>query len=207
MQLYIMFWGSPDVSVKFCEDKYVVSNYIAEYYNTMSALSYIIVGLLFSRTRLKKLSKIIILLGLGTALLHGTLRFYGQWLDEVSMLILSFYIIKEVRLIRLNKQTNDLYLFPLIFNYFLFSHYFCYFFIVFVSLQIYTYKIAQKDYKKCSKREYCLIKTYSIILIFSTFCWFLDQVFCDYVSKFQLHAVWHAGTALALLLGLWAIII
>ena len=112
-----MFWGTPDVSVSFCEDKYVVSNYLAEYYNTMSALSYVIVGLFFYKTRLKNLSKIIILLGLGTALLHGTLRFYGQWLDEISMLILSFYIIKEVRLIRLNKRTSDLYLFPLIFNY------------------------------------------------------------------------------------------
>ena len=42
-----MYWGTPDVSVSFCEDKYVVSNYIAEYYNTMSALSYVIVGLIF----------------------------------------------------------------------------------------------------------------------------------------------------------------
>ena len=202
-----MFWGTPDVSVSFCEDKYVVSNYIAEYYNTMSALSYVIVGLIFSRTRLKRLSKIIMILGIGTALLHGTLRFYGQWLDEISMLILSFYIIKEVRWIRFKKTTNQLYLFPLILPYFVLQKYFSYFFVIFTTLQIYTYKIAQKDYKKCSKREYCLIKTYSIILIFSTFCWFLDQVFCDYVSKFQLHAVWHAGTALALLLGLWAIII
>lgn len=202
-----MFWGTPDVSVSFCEDKYVVSNYIAEYYNTMSALSYVIVGLIFSRTRLKRLSKIIIMLGIGTALLHGTLRFYGQWLDEISMLILSFYIIKEVRWLRFKKTTNELYLFPLILPYFVLQKYFSYFLVIFTTLQIYTYKIAQKDYKKCSKREYCLIKTYSIILIFSTFCWFLDQVFCDYVSKFQLHAVWHAGTALALLLGLWAIII
>lgn len=202
-----MFWGTPDVSVSFCEDKYVVSNYIAEYYNTMSALSYVIVGLIFSRTRLKRLSKIIIMLGIGTALLHGTLRFYGQWLDEISMLILSFYIIKEVRWLRFKKTTNELYLFPLILPYFVLQKYFSYFLVIFTTLQIYTYKIAQKDYKKCSKREYCLIKTYSIILIFSTFCWFLDQVFCDYVSKFQLHAVWHAGTALSLLLGLWAIII
>ena len=202
-----MYWGTPDVSVSFCEDKYVVSNYIAEYYNTMSALSYVIVGLIFSRTRLKRLSKIIIMLGIGTALLHGTLRFYGQWLDEISMLILSFYIIKEVRWLRFKKTTNELYLFPLILPYFVLQKYFSYFLVIFTTLQIYTYKIAQKDYKKCSKREYCLIKTYSIILIFSTFCWFLDQVFCDYVSKFQLHAVWHAGTALALLLGLWAIII
>ena len=40
-----MFWGKPDVSVSFCEEKYVVSDYIAEYYNTMSALSYVIVGI------------------------------------------------------------------------------------------------------------------------------------------------------------------
>ena len=102
-----MFWGKPDVSVSFCEDKYVVSDYIAEYYNTMSALSYVIVGILFYRTRLKKLSIIMILLGLGTALLHGTLRFYGQWLDETSMLILSFFIIKEIRKERFNKRTNS----------------------------------------------------------------------------------------------------
>jgi len=114
-----MFWGTPDVSVSFCEDKYVVSNYIAEYYNTMSALSYVIVGLLFYKTRLKKLSKIIILLGLGTALLHSTLRFYGQWLDEISMLILSFYIIQELREMRFGIRTSELFLVFLIFPYFL----------------------------------------------------------------------------------------
>ena len=202
-----MYWGTPDVSVSFCEDKYIVSNYIAEYYNTMSALSYVIVGLIFSRTRLKRLSKIIMMLGIGTALLHGTLRFYGQWLDEVSMLILSFYIIKEVRWIRLKKMTSELYLFPLIIPYFVLQKYFCYFFLVFSSLQIYTYKIARKDYKKSNKSEYYLIKGYSVVLIFSTICWLLDQLFCEYVRGYQLHAVWHSGTALSLLLGLYALII
>ena len=202
-----MYWGTPDVSINFCEDKYVVSNYIAEYYNTMSALSYIIVGLIFSRTRLKRLSKIIMMLGVGTALLHSTLRFYGQWLDEVSMLVLSFYIIKEVRWLRFKKITNELYLFPLILPYFILQKYFSYFFIIFSSLQVYTYKIAHKDYKKCSKKEYFLIKLYSIVLIFSSFCWVLDQLFCDYVKKYQLHAVWHSGTALSILLGLYALII
>ncbi len=202
-----MYWGTPDVSVSFCEDKYIVSNYIAEYYNTMSALSYVIVGLMFSRTRLKRLSKIIMMLGVGTALLHGTLRFYGQWLDEVSMLILSFYIIKEVRWIRFKKSTSELYLFPLIIPYFVLQKYFSYFFIIFASLQIYTYKITKKDYEKASKREYYLIKAYSIVLIFSTFCWLLDQLVCEYVREYNLHAVWHSGTALSLLLGLNALII
>ena len=200
-----MFWGTPDVSVSFCEEKYVVSDYIAEYYNTMSALSYVIVGILFFRTRLKKLSIIMILLGLGTALLHGTLRFYGQWLDEISMLILSFYIIKEVRFLRFNKRTNNLYLFPLILPYFVFERYFCYFFIVFSLLQTYIYFIARKKVIK-DTIEYYLIKSYSLILIISFVCWLLDQLFCEYVMDYQLHAVWHVGTALALLLGLSALL-
>ncbi len=201
-----MFWGTPDVSVSFCEDKYVVSNYIAEYYNTMSALSYVIVGLLFYKTRLKKLSKIIILLGIGTALLHSTLRFYGQWLDEISMLILSFYIIQELREMRFGIRTSELFLVFLIFPYFLFED-FSYFFIVFLFLQIYTYSISRKNYDECSREVYYLIKAYSIILVLSTICWLCDQLFCDLVKDYQLHAVWHVGTALALLTGLWALLL
>lgn len=201
-----MFWGKPDVSVSFCEDKYVVSDYIAEYYNTMSALSYVIVGILFYRTRLKKLSIIMILLGLGTALLHGTLRFYGQWLDETSMLILSFFIIKEIRKERFNKRTNNLYLLALILPYFVFERFFCYFFLVFCSLQIYIYLIARKNMIVYSL-EYYLIRSYSIILLISGVCWMLDQLFCEYVRDYQLHAVWHAGTALSLLLGLGALLL
>tara|TARA_B100001540_G_scaffold40663_1_gene36069 strand:- start:10 stop:615 length:606 start_codon:yes stop_codon:yes gene_type:complete len=201
-----MFWGKPDVSVSFCEEKYVVSDYIAEYYNTMSALSYVIVGILFYRTRLKELSIIMILLGLGTALLHGTLRFYGQWLDEISMLILSFFIIKEIRKEKFNKRTSNLYLVTLILPYFIFEKFFCYFFLVFCSLQIYIYLIARKKIKKYTL-EYYLIKSYSIILLISGICWLLDQLFCEYVREYQLHAVWHAGTALSMLLGLGALLL
>ena len=202
-----MFWGTPDVSVSFCENKYNVSNYIAEYYNTMSALSYVIVGLLFYNTKLKKLSKIIILLGMGTALLHSTLRFYGQWLDEISMLILSFYIIKEIRQMRFGFTTSEWYLLLLIFPYFLFERYFSYFFMVFSSLQIYTYTISRKKYDECTREVYYLIKAYLIVLILSSICWVGDQLFCDYVQNYQLHAVWHVGTSLALFFGLFALII
>ena len=202
-----MFWGTPDVSVSFCEDKYIVSDYIAEYYNTMSALSYVIVGLLFYKTKLQKLSKIIILLGIGTALLHSTLRFYGQWIDELSMLILSFYIIKEIRQMRFSITTSEWYLLLLIFPYFLFERYFSYFFVVFSSLQLYTYTISRKNYDECTREVYYLIKAYLIVLILSSICWLGDQLFCDYVQDYQLHAVWHVGTSLALFFGLLALII
>ena len=41
------YWGEKDTSIDFCEAKYDKSVWIAEYYNTMSAISYIIVGFLF----------------------------------------------------------------------------------------------------------------------------------------------------------------
>ena len=52
-----MYWGNPDASVSFCEDKYNVLPYVAEYYNTMSAIGYLIVGLILKNfTKLNKIS-------------------------------------------------------------------------------------------------------------------------------------------------------
>ena len=41
------FWGPEDTSVHFCEDKYVHSYWIAEYFNTISSIFYILVGVYF----------------------------------------------------------------------------------------------------------------------------------------------------------------
>ena len=101
-----MYWGNPDASVSFCEDKYNVLPYVAEYYNTMSAISYLIVGLILRNfEKLKKISNSILFLGVGTMLLHGTLRKYGQWVDECGMLSFSYDVIVELRR-RKNKTTN-----------------------------------------------------------------------------------------------------
>ena len=101
-----MYWGYPDASVSFCEDKYNVLPYVAEYYNTMSAISYLIVGLILKNfKKLNKISNSILFLGVGTMLLHGTLRKYGQWIDECGMLSFSYDVIVEYRR-RKNKTTN-----------------------------------------------------------------------------------------------------
>jgi len=47
------YWGIPDASVSFCENKYEKHYWIAEYHNTISSLCYVIVGLLIMRSRLK----------------------------------------------------------------------------------------------------------------------------------------------------------
>tara|TARA_B100000085_G_scaffold184310_1_gene168427 strand:+ start:328 stop:936 length:609 start_codon:yes stop_codon:yes gene_type:complete len=202
-----MYWGEPDASVSFCEQKYKITPYIAEYYNTMSAFSYMIVGILFYFTKLRYISNVLLLMGLGTMALHCTLRYYGQWMDEISMIILSFYIIKYLRNDLFKKQTPNIYLYGIIAGYFLFHKFFIYFFLIFAGMQIYIYKLAQLKRKKNKIIENILIKAYTISLIIATICWTLDQFACNYVRYFQLHAVWHVGTALAMLFGFTAIII
>ena len=91
------YWGIPDASVSFCENKYDKYFWIAEYHNTISSLCYVIMGLLIMRSRLKFLGQLLCCVGIGAMLLHATLRHLSQMGDEMSMLALSFYSLKELR--------------------------------------------------------------------------------------------------------------
>ena len=62
----------------------------------------------------------LIILGIGTFLLHATQRWYGQWLDELSMLLLSFQGISYLRKIK-NKKTNN-FIFLIISVLYIFFH-------------------------------------------------------------------------------------
>ena len=201
-----MYWGTPDISVKFCEDKYVVSEYIAEYYNTITALAYIVIGILFFNTRFKNISVLTITMGLGTFILHGTLRCYGQWLDEVSMLLLSFFLIKYLRE-REKKETNSYLCGLIVVFYFIFNKKFHIFVLLFFSMQCYIYKLAHKRKSTSNRTKKWIINSYTIILFLSMYCWLLDQFVCNYVKSWQLHAWWHVGTAISLGLGLLSFII
>ena len=52
------FWGIPDASVVFCEEKYIESYWVGEYYNTLSSLMYICVGIPFLFTKIAKTFKV-----------------------------------------------------------------------------------------------------------------------------------------------------
>ena len=193
-----MYWGNPDASVSFCEDKYNVLPYVAEYYNTMSAISYLIVGLIFKNfTKLQKISNSILFLGVGTMLLHGTLRKYGQWIDECGMLSFSYDVIVEFRR-RKNKTTNYLYFVALIGSYFMLVK-FHFFVLLFLGLQLYIFLLSKESHK--NTREKLLIQAYGVVFLVSMFFWVLDQFYCSYTKNYQLHALWHVGTSLSILLG------
>ncbi|KAL1916067.1 uncharacterized protein VTP21DRAFT_6071 [Calcarisporiella thermophila] len=101
----IGFWSPSTSTVDWCEKNYQVSNYIAEYFNTLSSLFISIIGLigLFlhyeHERRVRLLFCTLFIVGLGSTAFHGTLLFPGQMMDESSMIFMiltMFYCAVEM---------------------------------------------------------------------------------------------------------------
>jgi dihydroceramidase len=91
------YWGPPSASIDWCESNYVVSYYIAEFWNCISSFLmafYGILGLVVSfkhKLLLREWRGIIahssvVVVGLGSAYFHGTLLYTGQMWDEIPMM-------------------------------------------------------------------------------------------------------------------------
>ena len=198
------FWGPDDSSVHFCEKKYENISWIAEYHNTLSSIFYLITGLLLIKAKKKRLGWGMIFVGIGAAMLHMTLRYYAQWFDEIAMMGVCFFGLKEVK-----KNLSDLFFFPLLIAYGMFNQYFIYFFIFFAGTQIY---MAYESIKMFNKKNFPLKRKISVILyimffLMGTICWFCDQFLCNYVQNMQLHAWWHLFTALGSFFGFYSLVI
>jgi len=190
------YWGIPDTSVHFCENKYVNNEWVGEYYNTLSSLFYVIVGILFLNTRIAKLGEGLILVGIGAFMLHMTLRAYGQMFDEISMIVLTFDGASHI------KKMSRYFLIPIIGLYLVLHNYFIYFFCIFTLLQIY---IAKKGLEISNKRKRIFLYGYIILFLIALVCWFLDQFACEHVQDYQMHAWWHFFTSCAIGSGFMAL--
>ena len=190
----LYYWGDPDTTVSFCEKKYIHTFWIAEYYNTVSALPYIIFGILFLITKIKNIGITMICLGCSTMIMHGTLRYYGQWMDESSMLILSY---SAIQLIHKN-LSNKIYPLLIIYYYFI-KEYFILFFLTFTSMQLYITSSVYK--KKLNTAQILFIKLYIGCFILGTICWIIDQFLCKYINNLPFHAAWHILSAFGMFYG------
>lgn len=190
------FWGTPDTELTFCEAKYQ-NKYIAEYYNTFSALSYIAVGYLLYLKNFKDMGVVVMMLGVGTMIMHATLRWYGQWMDEICMLIIECFSIRDLS--GQNLLMNVMMLLIIIMYVWLQNkHYFVTMFVVMLAIIGYL----TKD-KLTTDRNVIL---YTVMMTIACACWLLDQFMCNYVQDYQLHAIWHVGTALAIYFGYMSLI-
>ena len=190
----IYYWGSPDTTISFCEKKYDQLFWVAEYYNTYSASTYIIFGLFFLLTKIKHVGVSMITLGVCTMVMHSTLRYYGQWMDECSMLIITYSAIKLID----NNYSNYGYI-KLIILYLMIKDYFILFFLMFFCMQLYIVYLTYQ--KKISRNQHIFIILYIICFSLGILCWFIDQFLCEYIGNMQFHAAWHFLSAFGMFYG------
>jgi dihydroceramidase len=88
------YWGVPTAVHQFCEPKYATSKYVAEFYNSISSLLYVLVAAYaLSRREFRQdpsmvlTAALVALIGLGSAAFHGTMLFEYEMCDEVPMLL------------------------------------------------------------------------------------------------------------------------
>lgn len=88
------YWGPPSATIDWCEANYVYSPYIAEFWNVLSNLSFIVLSVLGLRHSLASGFErrfhtqfiLLMVIGIGSALFHGTLRVVEQQCDETPMI-------------------------------------------------------------------------------------------------------------------------
>jgi dihydroceramidase len=87
-------------SIDWCERNYVVSFYVAEFWNTLSAIVFVICGALDfhharkmrAELRFQMYSIAVIMVGIGTGTFHGSLTYLGQLGDELPMVWLMMVL-------------------------------------------------------------------------------------------------------------------
>lgn len=90
-------------TIDWCEKNYITSEYIAEYWNTVTGLFLILSSIVFYnrnkslintnnthiKQNFKNIYNLLILVGIGTMLFHSTLLYPFQLLDEIPMILLA----------------------------------------------------------------------------------------------------------------------
>ena len=94
------FWGESDAAIDWCEGNYVVTEYIAEFWNTISSIIIMAIGLfgLYLTIRHKLDLRFqftyvtLASVGLGSTCFHASLRFIGQAMDVRTLYLASLTV-------------------------------------------------------------------------------------------------------------------
>ncbi|XP_071949733.1 alkaline ceramidase 3-like [Antedon mediterranea] len=218
------YWGIPTSTIDWCEDDYVVSFYIAEFWNTVTNLGIIIPAILGLITTFQDKSEprticgyiALLAVGIGSWCFHMTLQFHMQLLDELPMLWgcciflyclfacssspKSYNIMLGVSLLLCAVTVTIVYVVFLIPSIFQIS--FGILGITMIALSINFIRTTD-----CSgKFFYCAITCYTL----GTACWCLDYSICPSLQYFrtilpvilrpllQLHGWWHICAGLGI---------
>lgn len=201
-------------SVSWCESpKYAHSEYIAEFWNTLTGISLLISAIIcFNKNMERGIHELYIsnfllgLVGIGTILFHGTLLYVWQLLDEIPMLliVIEYHKLLTTKTFMIRKKL-DLHIglmydsLPLIFfSYFIKKelHVIMFQNILAICITLLLIKITIKTYYKSIQYNKGDVNIGICLFIFSMIIWNIDNHYCNQIPKFiQLHAIWHITTS------------
>jgi len=225
------FWSPVSSSIDWCERNYVITWYIAEFWNSLSSFiifATAVAGVLQAMKRKLELRFLlfhgsIIFVGLGSVAFHGSLTYFGQLGDELPMvwtMLIWWYILFKLE--NTNKNDSKLIPYSLAIYGAIFSIIHCFFaFTVFFQVHstlliavgfLYIFKFSRQYHK-----SYPIVSTLGIIyctsMAVAAIAWLIDQAFCKELHSLeipglmiripnpQFHAVWHALVAYSTYLG------
>jgi dihydroceramidase len=118
LDIYIKSIFTLESSIKWCEEKYIISEYIAEFWNSFSGIALILTGFIFynnnklwldkneeNKYNFIRIRNLLYVVGCGTILFHGSLLYIFQLIDEIPMLLLAREYIIILLSLEITKKT------------------------------------------------------------------------------------------------------
>ncbi|RSL68393.1 hypothetical protein CEP54_002824 [Fusarium duplospermum] len=103
-------WSPITSRANFCEEDYVITLYLAEFVNALTNVTYVYFALRYMYggsgrrgilpARWDFMSVALLLLGIGSFLFHASLRQTLEFVDELSMLLLSWSMLRTILIMR-----------------------------------------------------------------------------------------------------------
>ena len=197
------FWGPP-TGIDWCEPNYAVSVYVAEFWNTVTNVAFIVLALrtLASAWRLRLplqfrvASYALFCTGLASAFFHATLWLVAQRLDEFfenSYLLVVFHSLSQSSsIIAISRIAIHATIFGLALV--------CITFFLVCEVHLIGMAIALM-YRTAFLRDAELRRRARfawLVFLVAGLAWLLDRMACAIVQPLHLHAAWHLLTAVGL---------
>lgn len=216
-------WGEPTSTLDWCEENYVVTPYIAEFWNTVSNVVMIVPpllnGLYYWRIGLELryvyLNFALFVVGIGSWLFHMTLKYEMQLLDELPMIYGTAMIIYTLHhtVSNIKYESNSDIVIPV--SYCVTAS------LVYITMRnpilhqtfygCLVFLLIYKSVQACKTQQriipYAMISFFLYLIGF--ILWNIDNVYCssvrharhhtryEYKPITQLHAWWHLFSGLA----------
>ncbi|OQR91070.1 alkaline phytoceramidase family protein [Achlya hypogyna] len=206
------YWGAPTSSVDWCEDNYVWSYYIAEWWNSWSNVPPLMLALYAMHTSRRAYAgteqpltiriayAVPLFIFTGSFAFHSTLTYYGQMLDELPMMYgtLYFHYI-SLRHKPMMKWVLGFFAVALTAAMAVFRHAPLPFQFAYGALTVALIArsiLFHRGHEDVSKTR--LLQLGAVLYATAFALWVADQTFCPTVKPLHFHALWHllsgAGT-------------